>query len=63
MVNRGEEKVRIHMNVVPRSFDETKYTTERYANWSLVGREKNLKTARCDFERKEQVWSAKNCCD
>jgi len=28
MVNRGEEKVRVHMNVVPRSTENTNDETE-----------------------------------
>ena len=35
MVNRGEEKVRVHMNVVPRS---TKFLVLRVAPRSSVGR-------------------------
>ena len=38
MVNRGEEKVRVHMNVVPRSTENTNGETENYIHSSATGR-------------------------
>ena len=38
MVNRGEEKVRVHMNVVPRSTVNTNDETEKSSGPSFVCR-------------------------
>ena len=37
VVNRGEEKVRVHMNVVPRSTMNTNGGTDNYYSWLFIG--------------------------